>query len=125
MEKLFEKATRGKMRFAHKGMLSVEELWDLSTNELDSVFKQLNSQLKRSEEESLLDTATKQDSEIRAKIEIVKHIFNTKIEEAKFREKEHEKSKKRQKIMEIMSLKQDESLQGKSEEELRTMLDEL
>lgn len=51
---MFEIATRTKMRFPFKGMISVEDLWDLSVQNLDKVFKTLNSQRKEAQEESLL-----------------------------------------------------------------------
>lgn len=57
--KLFELATRNKMRFPFRGMISVEDLWDLSLTNLDSVFKILNAEAKKSEEESLLNTKSK------------------------------------------------------------------
>ena len=44
---IFEKATRGKMRFQFKGLVSVEDLWDLSVQDLDKIFKSLNSQKKQ------------------------------------------------------------------------------
>ena len=43
-EKIFEMATRTKMRFPFKGMVSTEDLWELSVKDLDAVFKVLNSQ---------------------------------------------------------------------------------
>ena len=39
---IFEAATRYKYRFPFKGMISVEDLWDLKLQDLDSVFKLLN-----------------------------------------------------------------------------------
>ena len=36
---IFEAATRYKYRFPFKGMISVEDLWDLKLQDLDSVFK--------------------------------------------------------------------------------------
>ena len=65
---MFEFATRTKMRFPFKGMISVEDLWDLSVKELDSIFKTLNAQVKKSQEESLLATKTKEDEVLAAQI---------------------------------------------------------
>ena len=84
--KLFETATRNKMRFPFRGMISVEDLWDLSLTNLDSVFKTLNAEAKKSEEESLLETKSKENEELSNKIEIVKYIVNIKLEEKKTRE---------------------------------------
>lgn len=122
---VFEVAVRSKFRFPFRGSISTEDLWDLTVEDLDSVFKSLNSQLKQATEESLLDTRTEQDKEILAKVEIVKYVVSVKLEEKANRLKAKEKREQRQKIMEIMSAKQDTELQGKSLEELSKMLDEL
>jgi hypothetical protein len=122
---VFEVAVRSKFRFPFRGSISTEDLWDLTVEDLDSIFKSLNSQLKQVTEESLLDTRTKQDAEILAKVEIVKYVVSVKLEEKANRLKAKEQREKRQKIMEIMSSKQDTELQGKSLAELEKMLEEL
>ena len=53
---MFEVATRNKFRFPFKGLISVEDLWELSVDNLDSIFKSLNSEMKKTKEESLLST---------------------------------------------------------------------
>lgn len=122
---MFEVAVRNKMRFPFKGLISVEDLFDLSTKDLDSIFKTLNSQLKQSQEESLLEVKTEQDKELETKIEIIKYIVQIKLDEEKVRKQAKENKEKKQKIMELMAKKQDESLQNMSMEELKNMLDEL
>ena len=122
---IFEVAIRSKYRFPFKGLITVEDLWDLSVDNLDSIFKTLNSQLKQVKEESLLDTRSKADVEIDTKIKIIKYIVEVKIEENEARLKAKELREKKQKIMEIMSVKQDVDLQSKSLEELKSMLDEM
>lgn len=124
-EKMFEIATRTKMRFPFRGVVSVEDLWDLSVENLDAVYKALNSELKKATEESLLNTKTTQDKELETKIEIIKYIVKVKQEEELLRLKAKERKEQRQKILEIMAMKQDESLQNKSIEELTAMLNEL
>lgn len=123
--KMFEVATRSKFRFPFKGQVSVEDLWDLSVRDLDSIFKALNSQLKQAKEESLLETKTKQDEELDIKIEIIKYIVKTKLEEENVRLMAKEQREKKQKIMEIIANKQDADLQNKSIEELTSMLNDL
>lgn len=122
---MFETAVRNKFRFPYKGMVSVEDLWDLSVENLDTVFKALNADLKQVKEESLLEVKSEQDKELDLKIEIVKHIVKVKLEEAALRSKLKEKKVQKQKILEILAAKENESLQGKSMEELKAMLDEL
>lgn len=124
-EELFIKATREKMRFPYKGQATVEDLWDLSMNELDKIYKTLNAQQKRAQEDSLLDTKSEEDEELTAQIEIVKYIFTVKQEEKKAAETAKERKEQKQKIMAILASKQDEALHGKSIEELEMMLDEL
>lgn len=124
-EKMFEVAVRNKLRFPFRGLISTEDLWDLNVENLDVVFKELNSQIKRVQEESLLKTKSKQDEELELKINIVKYIVSVKLEETDLRVKAMEKREQKQKILKILSDKQDESLQNKSIEELEKMLEEL
>lgn len=122
---IFEYAVKNKLRFPFKGMITVEDLYDLSLENLDSIFKSLNSQLKKVKEESLLDTKTKEDKELDVKIEIIKYIVNVKLDEQVLKMKAKEQKEKKQKILEILSSKQDEDLQNKSVEELKNMLRDL
>lgn len=124
-DQMFEVASRMKFRFLYNGSIQVEDLWDLSLTSLDGIFKSLNSQIKHSQEESLLETRNKEDEETLTKIEIVKHVVSVKLAENEKRKKAKERKEQRAKIMEIMSNKQDESLQNKSLEELSAMLNEL
>ena len=122
---IFEYAVRNKIRFPFKGMISVEDLWDLSLANLDSIYKTLNKQVKQSEEESLLITKTSVDTELEVQIAIVKHIVSVKLEEQNAREQAAAKKAQKQKIMAIIASKEDEALQNSSVDDLRKMLDEL
>ena len=122
---LFEMATRKKFRFPFRGMISVEDLWDLSVQNLDIVFKALNAEVKQAKEESLLTTKSTEEAILDAKIEIVKHIVNVKLEEAEQRTKAAEKREQKRRLQELIATKQDEALQGKSVEELQAMLSAL
>ena len=121
----FEVAARSKMRFPFRGLISVEDLWDLSVANLDLIFKGLNSELKQVKEESLLNVKTKADEELDTKIEIVKYIVSVKLQEENSKLKAKAQKEQKQRILEILSSKQDESLQNKTEDELRAMLDDL
>ena len=123
-EKIFEVATRSKMRFPYKGMISVEDLWDLPLTALDSVFKNLNKQVKEVKEESLLSTKSKEDETLSVQVEIVKYIVSVKLAEADSREKASEKKERNQKIMSIISSKKDEALNNMSVADLEKLLAE-
>ena len=122
---LFELATRKKFRFPFKGTISVEDLWDLSVQNLDTVFKALNAEAKQVKEESLLTTKSTEDTILDAKIEIVKHIVKVKLEEAEQRTKAAANREQARRLQELIATKQDAELQGKSIEELQAMLSAL
>lgn len=125
MSNLFEFATRNKLRFPYKGNISVEDLWELSIKDLDSVFKTLNSQVKQANEESLLSTKTKEDEILDIKIKIVKYIFSVKKEEMAAKLLEKENKEKRQRLLQIKAQKEDEALMNMSLEELDAELAKL
>lgn len=125
MEKKFEFAVRNKVRFPFRGMISVEDLWDLSVESLDTVYKALNKQKKQADEESLLETKTSEDVMLDTQLTIVKHIFETKVAEINKRKAEQKTKEQKQKIMSILANKEEQELQGKSIEELRKMLNEM
>ena len=120
---LFEMATRNKFRFPYKGMISVEHLWDLGQVQLDTVYKALNREIKKTDEASLVSTDNLEDAELTAKIKIVEFIFDIKANEAAARKIAAENAEKKRRIAEILAQKQEESLMSKSEDELKKMLD--
>jgi hypothetical protein len=122
---MFEKASRSKLRFNYKGSLTVEDLWDLSVEELDTVFKGLNAQAKAAKEESLLVTKSKADEAAELALEIVKHIFSVKQQEAQDKKSAKDRKIQREKLLSILANKQEAELQGKTPEELQKMIDEL
>lgn len=122
----FEVATREKYRFPFKGVISVEDLWDLGMNDLNVVFKTLNCGKKASEEESLLDDAprTKDDEKLDNMIEIVRYIADVKKDEARARREAAAKHARNERIKELIAKKQDESLANLPLEELQKLLEE-
>lgn len=122
---LFEVATRQGLRFPFKGQISTEDLWTLSVENLDTIFKTLNSEQKKVSEESLLNVKSSEDEELDTKIKIIKHIVSVKIEESNARLKEKEIKNQKQKLMELIEAKKDEGLQNKSLEELQEELNKL
>ena len=122
---LFINATRNNYQFPFRGMINVIDLWDLSLTNLDSVFKTLNAEVKKSEEESLLETKSKEDEEISNKINIVKYIVNVKLEEKRAREDARKNAEMKQRLLGIKAKRQDAALENMSDEDLDKMLAEL
>lgn len=122
---LFINATRNNYQFPFRGMIDVIDLWDLSLTNLDSVFKTLNAEVKKSEEESLLNTKSREDEEISNKIEIVKYIVSVKLDEKKKREDAKKNAEMRQRLLEIKAKRQDAALENMSDEDLDRALAEL
>ena len=122
---LFVKATRENFQFPFRGMVNVIDLWSLSLTNLDSVFKTLNAEVKKTEEESLLYTKSKEDEELSEKIEIVKYIVGVKLEEIKSREDAKKNKEMKQRLLEIKAKRQDAALENMSDEELDKALAEL
>ena len=122
---LFINATRNNYQFPFRGMINVIDLWDLSLTNLDSVFKTLNAEAKKFDEESLLNTKSKEDEEISNKIEIVKYIVSVKLDEKKKREDAKKNAEMRQRLLEIKAKRQDAALENMSDEDLDKALAEL
>ncbi|NLH78691.1 MAG: hypothetical protein GX465_16815 [Acidobacteria bacterium] len=114
-----------KIRFAYRGMITVEDLWDLSVQELDRIFQKLNKALKESKEESLLSPQAKEDSELAIAVAIVRHIVEVKLAEAAVALAAVERRAKKEKILSILADKQDDSLRNMSQEDLTKMLEDL
>jgi len=123
--KMFEIAVRNKFRFPFRGAISTEDLWDLSVQQLDEIFKALKSQKKKAQEESLLNARTPEDTVLETKIEIIRYIVGVKLEEADRAQRAKETRDKREKILAVLAEKQDADLRNKSPEELQAMLDQL
>ena len=122
MADLFKVATKQKYRFNFRGQIGVEDLWDLSVEQLDSIYKALKSQQRNNTEESLLQTATKEDKVVNNKIEIIKMIVTDKLAAKERAQKAATQRAQNQRILEIMADKQDAALKEKSVEELQAML---
>lgn len=120
---MFERSSRSKLRFtSSKGLLTTEDLWDLSLQSLDSIAKRVNKQLKESEEESFIETKSASNSEAELALGILKHIIAAKIAQKEAAKTRSENMARKARIEEVLMQKEDEDLLGKSKEELEAML---
>ena len=125
MNELFIRASRNKYRFEYNGMITVEDLFDLRFNELDAIYKDLKAELKDEIEDSLMSKKTIADKVLEDKISIVKYIFNLKKEEAEARLLASENKAKKQQLLAIKKMKEEEKLKDMSIEEIDKMIAEL
>lgn len=129
IEKLFEKATRQKFRFASvRGQLTVEQLWDLPLMskvnfDLDSVAIAVNSELKQVAEESFVTTKPNHvKTQLEESLELVKYIINVKLEEAAKATKEASIRVERERLMAILNQKENAAIESLSVEEIQARL---
>jgi hypothetical protein len=124
---LFEKATKHKVRFeSDRGLLSVEDLWDLPLTDapvnLDAMAMGIQRRLNVDTVESFVMPARKQVSSDQFKLDILKHIINSKIADAERAMKARATKERNQRIMGIIAAKEDEKLQEHDISTLRNML---
>ena len=129
---MFDKAARMKLRFATRaGNLSVEDLSDLplssSTKKvnLDEIAVELHTELNTRKTISFVNNPAKDTDDTQLKFDIVKHIIDVKMAENAKAVGERELAAKKQKIMEIITQKENEALAGQSLEDLRKQLEAL
>lgn len=122
---IFEYASRYKFRYPYKGVITTEDLWDLSPSQLDTVYKALNKDVKISQEDSLLDKHTNAEAEILMKIDIVKYIFNVKKTEVEAAKAAVAKAAEKQMILGAIARKRETAIENMTEEELMKKLNEL
>ena len=128
---IFKKASKKKLRFnTNRGVLSVEQLWDLPKDEIRQLVIKSREAVKKSSGEvndgelSFLDAPVKTkatDDELR--FEILKDIYITKKSAEEKAQKKAEARANNKKILELIARKQDEALEKKSIKDLEKMLE--
>ncbi|MCK5614017.1 hypothetical protein KAR91_69785 [Candidatus Pacearchaeota archaeon] len=123
---MFEKAARMKLRFdTDIGLLCAEDLWDLRLTQLNRIAKILKRTIKDAEEEDFLKETDAADAVIKLQFDITLHILTTKKNEAADRKGAAARKEEREKLLRILSKKQDSALEDLSEEDLKKKLVEL
>jgi hypothetical protein len=130
---MFEKAARLKLRFVSpQGSLSVEDLWDLPLTSgranianLNNIAKDISRQLKAEGEEDFVNPKSGADEVLQLKLDILKHVIQTKQAENEASRAVAERKEKKERLLELIARKQDQALEGKPLEELQAMVAEL
>ena len=124
-EDIFEKGTRENVRFEHKGLIAIEDLWHVPFESLDSIYTKLMASAKRSNEEGLLKTRKAEDKLTDLKIAIVKRVFEVRQEEEEKRKLAVKNRQKKEFLKGILEQKQNEQILSKSAEEIAAMIDSI
>ena len=123
---MFEQASRLKLRFKiSQGVITTEDLWDVSLTILDSLARSINKDLKESAEESFIAEKSVTNKRSELAFEIVKHVITVKLAEREIAKDQIAKSQRKATIQKILGAKEDETLQGMSVEDLRKELESL
>lgn len=127
---MYKIASRKKLRIqTNRGMLSVEQLWDLSKEDIGELAKSIRKRINDqkgvtgdSELDFLNPSAQTEETIDELTFRILKDIYTTKQAEE---DKAHRRAAAREnnrKILELIAKKQDQELENKSIEELEKML---
>ena len=119
----FKLASQQKLRFpTTRGLLSTEQLWDLSLADLDTLAVSLEIEHKQSGKKSFLVKTSAKDKTAKLRFDVALDILNTKVEEMQAAQDAAEVKAHNSKIIALISEKNDESLKGKTVKELEAML---
>ena len=120
MTNIWVECLKNKFRFEFKGLISTEDLFDLTLADLDAIYKNLKKEESDLQGDSLLenDEDTKV-REVEVKIEVVKAVFDMKKAEIARAERALANKAQKDKILAIIEDKENQELSEKSIDELR------
>ncbi len=126
---MYKQAVMLKLRFeTPKGLLTVEQLFDLSMTDLSTTIKKVNALIKKEQatddELSFLEGIDTTETQNSLRFRILKDVYLTKKDARDAAALDFEKKQRNQRIAEIIAKKKDEALESKSIEELEKMLEE-
>ena len=122
---IYKQAAQLGLRFSTtQGMLSVEQLWTLKITSLSNLIKSIKKVLNKDNDDELsfLDDSNTVNVEDQLRFDIVKDIYLTKKAENEAIRTEADRKAFEQKILGLIAEKKEDSLKGKSIEELEAML---
>lgn len=120
---MYKEASKLRLRFATtKGELSVEQLWDLPLDDLDTLAVSFEKAYKESKGKSFLVKKTVKDKILKLQFDIILDVLNTKVEAAEERAVANEKKAHNQKILGLIKRKKESELENLSIEDLEAQL---
>ena len=120
---MYKEASKQKLRIStSRGPLTVEQLWDLSISNLDTLAVSLEEEYKNSKGKSFVVKKTVKNKTVKLKFDVVLDILTTKVEESEVLRNAADVKVYNQKIMGIIAKKKDESLESMSLNDLEKLL---
>jgi hypothetical protein len=122
---VFKEATKEKLRVQTSyGLLSVEQLWDLSLNKLSTIIKNLKKSMKEFDDDELsfLDETKVVDKQKELTFNVLKEIYVEKKTELDIQRNAASVKEHNEKILRLIHSKQEADLANKSVEELQSLL---
>ena len=120
---IIEQGTRQKLRFNYKGIVTIEDLFDIPLTKLDIMHGELKKIITLTSEESLLNNKSFETKETELKIAIIKHVVVTRQEENKLKLDKQTRIERNEKIKGIIASKKDKHLEGLDVKDLESMLE--
>ncbi len=123
---LFERACRLKLRFqSTKGLITTEDLFDLSLADLDLIAISLDKQLKESAGKSFVQKKTKADSKLKTMLDVVVSVIATKMREVEKAKQAALAKAEKAKLIDILGRKEDAELEDLPKSEIKKRLKKL
>ena len=120
---MYKEALQKKLRFkTNKGMISTEDLFDLSLQNLNTLAIMLDKKISEAPKKSFSEELPAEENDDELRFSIVKDVINIKLKARKDNIDKAQINARNKRIAELIAKKEDEALENKSIEELRAMI---
>ncbi len=120
---MYKEALQKKLRFkTNKGLISTEDLFDLSLQNLNTLAIMLDKKVSEAPKKSFIEELPAEENDDELRFNIVKDVINTKLKARKDNMDKAQVDARNKRIAELIAKKEDEALENKSIEELRAMI---
>ncbi len=120
---MYKEALQKKLRFkTNKGIITIEDLFDLSLQNLNTLAIMLDEKVNEAPKKSFIEELPAEENDDELRFNIVKDVINIKLKARKDSIDKAQKDAQKKRIAKLIAKKQDEALEGKSIEELQAML---
>lgn len=120
---MYKEALQKKLRFkTNKGMITTEDLFDLSLQNLNTLAIMLDKKISEAPKKSFIEELPAEENDDELRFSIVKNVINIKLKARKDNIDKAQADAQKKRILEILAKRNDEELEKKSTEELRAML---